>query len=265
MRKEYPSDISREQFEIIRKDIEEVKKKTHPQKYDLYDIFCAALYLLKEGCTWRAIPHDYPNWQNVRYHYDIWAKPDEDGVSLLDRALRKLVEMERKENERSSHTTMIIVDSKSIQNADTAQSKGYDAGKKPSGIKLHIGVDILGLPHAIMITTADVTDRNGAIDMVDYYCDITDNLSLIKKVLVDGGYTGQNFADEIKRISKAEVEVVKRNELHTFSVIPKRWIVERSFGWIDKCRRLWKNCERLLQNSFQMFSLAFIRIILKRY
>ena len=130
---------------------------------------------------------------------------------------------------------------------------------------MHIGVDILGLPHAIMITTADVTDRNGAIDMVDYYCDITDNLSLLKKVLVDGGYTGQNFADEIKRISNAEVEVVKRNELHTFSDIPKRWVVESSFGWLDKCRRLWKNCERLLQNSFQMISLAFIRIILKRY
>ena len=128
--KEYPSDISREQFEIMRKDIEAAKKETHPQKYDLYDIFCAALYLLKEGCTWRAILHDYPNWQNVRYHYDIWAKPDEDGVSLLDRVLCKLVEMERKENERSSHTTMIIVDSKSIKNADTAQSKGYDAGKK---------------------------------------------------------------------------------------------------------------------------------------
>ena len=130
MRKEYPSDISRKQFEIIRKDIEAAKKKTHPQKFDLYDIFCAVLYLLKEGCTWRAIPHDYPKWQNVRYHYDIWAKPDEDGVSLLDRVLCKLVEMERKENERSSHTTMIIVDSKSIHNADTAQSKVYDAGKK---------------------------------------------------------------------------------------------------------------------------------------
>lgn len=130
MRKKYPSDISREQFEIIRQDIEGAKKQTHPQKYDIYDIFCAVLYLLKEGCTWRAIPHDYPNWQNVRYHYDIWAKPDENGESLLDRVLRKLVEMERKENERSSHTTMIIVDSKSIQNADTAQNKGYDAGKK---------------------------------------------------------------------------------------------------------------------------------------
>jgi transposase len=115
-----------------------------------------------------------------------------------------------------------------------------------------------------MVTTADVTDRNGAIDMVEYYCDVTDNLSKVKKLLADGGYTGQKFADEIKRISSAEVEVVKRNELHKFAVLPKQWIVERSFGWLDKCRRLWKNCERLLQNSFQMFSLAFIRIMLKR-
>ena len=130
MRKEYPSDITREQFELIREDFEESKKKTHPRKYDLYDIFCAILYLLKEGCTWRALPHDYPNWQNVRYHYDIWAKPNDDGVSLLDKVLRKLVEMERQENNRSAQTTMVIVDSKSVQNADTAENKGYDAGKK---------------------------------------------------------------------------------------------------------------------------------------
>ena len=101
--------------------------------------------------------------------------------------------------------------------------------------------------------------------MVDYYCDVTNHLSSLKKLLADGGYTGDNFANEIKRISGAEVEVVKRNELHTFAVLPKRWIVERSFSWIDKCRRLWKNCERKLQNSFQMFSLAFIRLLLKRY
>lgn len=120
-------------------------------------------------------------------------------------------------------------------------------------------------PYAIMLTAANVTDRNGAIDMVDYYCENTDYLSNIKKVLVDGGYTGENFADAVKAISNAEVEVVKRNELHAFVVLPKRWIVERSFGWLDKCRRLWKNCERNLQNSFQMVTIAFIRIILKRY
>lgn len=100
--------------------------------------------------------------------------------------------------------------------------------------------------------------------MVDYYCDVTNHLSQTKKLLADGGYTGENFANEIKKLSSAEVEVVKRNELHTFAVLPKRWIVERSFAWIDKCRRLWKNCERKLQNSFQMFSLAFIRLLLKR-
>ena len=130
---------------------------------------------------------------------------------------------------------------------------------------MHIGVDVLGLPHAIMVTTANVTDRSGAIEMVDYYCDVTNHLSLLKKLLADGGYTGENFANEIKRISGAEVEVVKRNELHTFAVLPKRWIVERSFAWLDKYRRLWKNCERKLQNSFQMISLAFIRLLLNRY
>ena len=116
-----------------------------------------------------------------------------------------------------------------------------------------------------MLTAANVTDRNGGIDMVDYYCENTDYLSNIKKVLVDGGYTGENFADAVKAISNAGVEAVKRNELHTFVVLPKRWIVERSFGWLDRCRRLWKNCERKLQNSFQMVTIAFIRIILKRY
>ena len=133
MRTSYPSDISREQFEKIREDLIAGKKITHPRKYDLYDIFCAVLYLLKEGCTWRAIPHDFPKWQNVYYHYDIWAKPDENGICILDRVLRKLVEAEREKNGRETQTTMIIVDSKSIQNADTAEEKGYDAGKKHLG------------------------------------------------------------------------------------------------------------------------------------
>ena len=128
MRAIYPSDITREQFEVIRPILE--RKRTRPASYDLYDIFCAVLYLLKEGCTWRAIPHDYPKWQNVRYHYDNWAKKDDNGISKIDRALKTLVEMEREYEEREQHTTMLIVDTKSIQNADTVESKGYDEGKK---------------------------------------------------------------------------------------------------------------------------------------
>ena len=130
MRRSYPSDITLEQFEFIEAELSSARKRTHPRKYSLYDIFCAVLYLIKEGCTWRAIPHDFPKWQNVRYHYEIWSKPDDTGISLLDRVLRKLVEAERINNDRKAQTTMIIVDSKSIQNADTAEDKGYDAGKK---------------------------------------------------------------------------------------------------------------------------------------
>lgn len=120
------------------------------------------------------------------------------------------------------------------------------------------------MPHAIMITTANETDRNGAIEMIDYYRDTTNNLCNVRKLLCDSGFTGENFANSIKSLIGAEVEIAKRNELHTFVVIPKRWVVERTFGWLDKCRRLWKNCERKLQNTFQMVTLAFIRLLLKR-
>ena len=86
----------------------------------------------------------------------------------------------------------------------------------------------------------------------------------IENVLVDGGYTGEKFAQSVKRLIGAEVEVAKRNELHTFAVIPKRWVVERSFAWLEKCRRLWKNCERKINNSLQFVVLAFITILIKR-
>ncbi len=156
---------------------------------------------------------------------------------------------------------MGIVDAQSVKNADPAREKGYDAGKKVSGIKRHIVVDTNGLPHGIEVTTADVTDRDGAILMTKRS---KENLSEVKKFLVDGGYSGEKFAVAIKRITDAEVEVVKRSELHTFKVIPKRWVVERSFAWLEKCRRLWKNCERKLSVSRQMIILAFVSLLMRR-
>jgi transposase len=91
-----------------------------------------------------------------------------------------------------------------------------------------------------------------------------ENLSEVKNMLADGGYSGEKFEKRIKKITNATVEVVKRNELHKFKVIPKRWVVERTFAWLEKCRRLWKNCERKLETSRQMLNLAFISLLLKR-
>ena len=156
---------------------------------------------------------------------------------------------------------MVIVDAQSVPNASSGGNKGYDAGKKVSGIKRHIGVDTNGLPHCIDVTPANTTDRVGALSMFE---NNQETLAFLEKVLVDGGYRGDAFFNTVSELLGAETEVAKRNELHTFAVIPKRWVVERSFSWLEKCRRLWRNCERLLSSSKAMAQLAFIRILLKR-
>ncbi len=156
---------------------------------------------------------------------------------------------------------MGIVDAQSVKNTDTAREKGYDGGKKVSGIKRHIVVDTSGLLHGVEVTPANVTDREGALLLAKRH---KENLSEVEKILVDGGYTGEKFAFAVKKAIGATVEVVKRSELHTFKVVPKRWVVERSFAWLEKCRRLWKNCERKLSTSRQMVILAFISLLMRR-
>jgi transposase len=135
MRAKYPSDITREQFELVRYMLESTRKVTHPRDYDLYDIFCAILYLLREGCRWRSLPHDFPKWNNVYNHFRIWSEKAADNESILDKVLKELVISERIINGRQPKTTMVIIDSKSIKNTDTAEEKGYDGGKKNIGNK----------------------------------------------------------------------------------------------------------------------------------
>ena len=157
----------------------------------------------------------------------------------------------------------MIVDAQSVKNTDTAKLKGYDAGKKVSGIKRHIAVDTQGLPHAVAVTTAEVTDRKGALAALTR---CKPSLQRVQSVLGDSSYVGQPFEEGVKGIlgEHVTVQIAKRSELHTFKVIPKRWVVERSFAWLDKNRRLWKNCERLLNTSLQFIHLAFIVLIIRR-
>ena len=128
-------------------------------------------------------------------------------------------------------------------------------------MKIHAAVDILGFPYALGITTANVSDRDGAVEMFTqpYY-----PLTRLEKLLFDGAYTGEDFAAAIKVLVGADVEIAS-SELHKFVIIPKRWIVERSFGWLDKCRILWKNCERFLDSTLNLVKLAFLSVLLKRF
>lgn len=173
-----------------------------------------------------------------------------------------MVGKERTANGRKTWTSFIIIDAQSVKNTDTARLKGYDAGKKVSGIKRHIAVDTQGLPHALHVTAANISDKAGALVM------LTGGKSMlgeVRNVLVDGGYMGAPFRESVKTLISADVEVAKRNELHTFAVLPKRWVVERTFGWLEKCHRLWKNCEGLVSSVLGMMQLALIRLLLKRF
>lgn len=155
------------------------------------------------------------------------------------------------------------MDAQSVKNADTAGYKGYDAGKKVSGIKRHIAVDTQGLPHAIAVTTAEVTDRKGALQA---FRRCKARLGQVQSVLADSGYVGRPFAEGVQEIlgKHVTVQIAKRSELHTFKVMPQRWVVERSFAWLEKNRRLWKNGERQLNTSLQFIHLAFLALLLRR-
>ena len=214
------------------------------------------------------LPADFPDWRTCCKYFRQWSgRPGPDEDSILEQVLKKWVGEARQSNGRKERTSFCTRsassgrDSRSVKNTDSAEHKGYDADKKVPGIKRHIAVDTQGLPHAIHITTANVTGRAGALAMFDRR---RDGLSQVRNVLADGGYAGKPFAAAVQSLLEASVEVVKRNELHTFVVLPKRWVVERSFAWLEKCRRLWKNCERKLNTSLQMVVLAFATLILKR-
>ena len=188
----YPSDISREQFARVLPTLLTARRRTKPRIVDLYDVFRGVLYVLKSGCQWRMLPADLPQWQTC-YKYFRQLPAMERAAQLgatfhSGASLKKSVGAVRQSNGRKERTSFCIVDARSVKNTDSAENKGYDAGKKVSGIKRHIAVDTQGLPHAIHVTTANVTDRAGALAMFDHH---QADMGQVQKVLVDGGYTGK--------------------------------------------------------------------------
>ena len=125
----------------------------------MYDVFCGVLYILKSGCQWRMLPANFPKWRTCNEYFRIWSEKKNGEYSILDQILKKLVQKVRVSDGRKEKTSFCLVDAQSVKNTDTAEEKEYDAGKKVSGIKRHIAVDTNGLPHAISVTTANVTDR----------------------------------------------------------------------------------------------------------
>ena len=226
-------------------------------RYELREIINAILYVVKTGCQWRMLPGDFAPWKTVYYYFSVWKKGE-----IFEIIHEDLVEKVRAMKGRKEEPTVGIIDAQSVKNTlVSSQERGFDAGKKIKGIKRHIIVDTLGLVLAVVIQSASVQDRDGAVDVVNKLCE---SWRKVVKIFADGGYRGQ-LIKTIKTKFKIELEIIKRNEQHTFKILPKRWIVERTFAWIDTNRRNSKNYERLNNTSVAMVHLSAIRIMLKRF
>lgn len=249
----YPTNVSNSQWQIISKYLDTERSR----KYELREIVNAILYLVKTGCQWTMLPQDFPQWTIVYYYFSVWKQN-----GILEEIHESLVEKIRVQHNRKEEPSVGIIDAQSVKSTlVSSQDKGFDAGKKVKGIKRHIIVDTLGLILAVVIQSASVQDRDGAISVIDK---LTENWKKIIKIFADSGYRG-NLIAIVQNRFKIELEIIKRNELHTFKVLPKRWIVERTFAWIDTNRRNSKNYERLNQTSVAMVHLSAIRIMLNRF
>jgi transposase len=257
-RRSYPSDLTDEQWSVIESLVPAVRSGGRPGKHPRREIVNAILYVVRSGCSWRQLPHDFPPWATVFWYFKQWRG---DGtVDLIHDRLRAAV---RDGAGRDPMASAGIVDAQSVKGADTvgAGTRGFDAGKKVNGRKRHIVVDTMGLLLAVIITTASVQDRDGARTVLDR---LRFTMSSVVLVWADGGYAGK-LLDWARARLRITLEIVRKPVgIKTFQVLPRRWVVERTFAWITKCRRLDHDYERLPGHSEAMIKWAMIGLMTRR-
>jgi putative transposase len=225
----------------------------------LRDVLDAIFYGLKSGCHWRLLPHDFPPWPTVYYHFRK-LRLSGGAWGLIYRALRSA---ERNRASKNADASAAIMDSQSVKTTEEgARSNGYDAYKNVKGRKRHLLVDTLGLPLSVYVTSADVQDRVGARCIL---AGLKPFVPRLKKIWADGAYAGEKLAGWLEEQGGWELQIVERDRgVKGFEVLPRRWIVERTFSWLIRNRRLSKDYERLVQTSETFIKVAMIRLMLRR-
>lgn len=261
-RQAYQSDLKEQEWKWFKKFLPPPSTKGtrgRPQEWPLREIATGILYLLRTGCQWRMLPHDLPPWQTVYYHHRKWHL---DGTwEKINRLLRERV---RQNEGRETTPSAAIVDAQSVKTTLVKGKRGYDAGKNVNGRKRHIVVDTMGLLLMVLVTVASVQDKPGGKLLLTQ---LRQRLQLPRLQLIwaDGGYAGQPFVEWVKTTFGWVWEVVKRNtDVKGFEVLPRRWVVERTFGWLNNYRRLSKDYEELPQTSETLIYLAMSHIMVRR-
>jgi putative transposase len=252
----YASDLTDRQWQIIRPYLPPVRRRGR-RPICRRRIINAILYIVRTGCQWRMLPADFPNWSTV---YGIFWQWRNDGIwPRLHDALR---EKTRRRAGKKATPTVAIIDSQSVRTAEGGEQRGYDAGKKIPGRKRHLAVDTLGLILAVVVHPADWQDQDGACSVLEQ---LKRKFHRLKVIFGDAAYGRANLPDYVKDTFGWILQTILRPVgLKTFVVLPKRWIVERTFAWLARYRRHSKDYERTTASSEAFTHIAMIALMSTR-
>ena len=254
--KEYSTDLTDRQWEIIQKYLPRtVNRGANLRKWDLRIIINAVLYLVKTGCQWRMLPHDFPPWQSVYYHYRKWCI--NETWFLIHNSLHRETRINAG---KAPEPTVAMIDSQSVRTTELAETRGVDGYKKIKGHKRHAVVDTLGIPLGVKVTDANVSDKKTAYSLPEHVFFWFFSIQLI---FADGGYRG-DLSLWLWNKFQCKLDVVINLRGKGFQILPKRWIVERTFSWFGWYRRLSVDYERKTKHSENMIYIAMIQLMLKR-